>query len=679
MRNTDYPEKKKPILWLLVIYAASVTVRCLLAMATKDFPTVYIDEYLYYGLGRSVATSGSLTYFGQPAVYNYIIYPLIISPVYGLFGYGANYFRLIQVWNILLMSLSVFPIYGLCHAMVLKRKTALLMTGLFMLMPCFILGEFVYSEAVIYPMFFALMYCIYQNLRTSRIKYTAWIGVLGAMLFFSKPGAIVPAAAGLLFFAGRAAVRKDGKAGLHVLAGAGCLAVSFIAMKLIIEKVLGYQGSLLSVYDEQVSLSYSSGNEYFFRSVGKYPYYFILAGSLLPFMASLWYFPEYDREDKQFYVFAIICSLLTMVGTAWVVNRPEHKDILFLRYVEMYLPVLLTFIMIPRKEGHTVPEKSRRAIEILCVLILVYMTVCTVVWGSTTGIGETKESHFLISLAALFTGNVMGTANIIIVFLAGLTLYLFARKTDRKSMTGICCATLVLFTVLNNIAGYITTSQNSDSRLADETAEIHQRLGDREYVHVYTGTQCDYGLDVNSRRNISWITEKEFLNNIMQNHGVYVPFVPSSARGMRAVYKTPDTDTLIVDENIYQYLRFSNTTSSFVSKYDSFEVVSFSKGERIVDSVMARSKNKSKDAADSYTLIVYNEEWLTHPVKIRLNIQSPSEQDFMISANGDHAAKLQAGSYWYEIETRDPASEYQLTAMSSSIQISDYEIMTLSE
>ena len=37
-------------------------------------------------------------------VYNYIIYPLILSPVYLLFGHGTDYFRLIQLWN---MELSI--------------------------------------------------------------------------------------------------------------------------------------------------------------------------------------------------------------------------------------------------------------------------------------------------------------------------------------------------------------------------------------------------------------------------------------------------------------------------------------------------------------------------------------------------------------------------------------------
>ena len=95
MQKANRQEKRKTILWLLLIYICSVAVRYILALATRDFPTVYIDEYLYYGLGRSIATKGSLLLYGQPAEYNYIIYPLVLSPIYLLFGHGTNYIRAI--------------------------------------------------------------------------------------------------------------------------------------------------------------------------------------------------------------------------------------------------------------------------------------------------------------------------------------------------------------------------------------------------------------------------------------------------------------------------------------------------------------------------------------------------------------------------------------------------------
>lgn len=667
MHKSDRSENKTTILWLLLIYIGSVVIRYILALATKHFPTVYIDEFLYYSLGRSIATEGTLLYSGQPATYNYIIYPLVLSPIYFLFGHGTNYFIVIQLWNIILMSLSVFPFYGLCNAIVQKQKTALWLTALFMLFPCFILGEFIYSEAIIYPMFFTLMYCVYRYLKDNRLKYTIWMGILGTLLYYSKPGAVLPAILALLFFAGKAIIKKSGKAGLQVLAGAGCLAACFFALKLIAEQVLGYQGALLSVYDDQVIASKGYNIEYFFSTAGRYPYYFVLAGGVLPFLMSLWRYSEYEKEEKQYYLFLIICSLLTMIGTAWIVNRPERKEILYLRYVEMYIPILLAYCIAPGGEEHEI-RRPHKTTEILCFVILGYIAACTAIWGSTTGIGAQNESHFLISLAYLFTRNVMGIANVLIVTLSGLTLYLLVRKTEKQTITRICFILMALMLMINNIQGYITTGDNSDKKLANETEEVHQLLGDREYIHVYADDQSDYGLDVNSRYNIFRINERDFLNHIKQNNGIYVPFVPASYRGMTAVNTSPDIDILIMDEKIYQRVKFSEKTSGFISSDNSLQIVNFYRNDRIVDCILD-CKNNSK-----YTLTVFNEKWLHQPIKIRLEMSSKTVQDMDFMGNEHHTIPLSEERSWYEIEITEPVEEYTITVMDDSISFYNYEI-----
>ena len=677
MQKTDRLEKRKTVIWLLVIYACSVMIRYLLALATRHYPTVLIDEFLYYSLGRSVATEGSLLYLGQPALYNYILYPLILSPVYLLFGQGADYYRLIQLWNIILMSLSVFPFYGLCKAMVRKEKTALWMTAIFMTLPQFILGEYIYSEAIIYPMFYTLIYCIYRNLKEDKIKYTIWIGILGTLLYYTKPGAVVPAVLALILAAGKAIKGKSRQAGIHVLAGLGCLAVSFFAIKLIVEQVFGYHGALLSVYDDQVFASKTYNMEYFFSSAAKYPYYFVLAGGILPLLVSVWQYPEYDREDKQYYWFLMICALVTMIGTAWMVNRPERKDMLYLRYVEMYLPVLYIYIMLPHEAKPALPERSGRAKEVVCWLILAYVAVCTFVWGATTGIGEQFDHHFLISLSVLFTGRVKGIANILIIFLAGSTLYLLAAKTEKQKLVKYSCMVLAAIVVINNIQAYCITAMNTDSKQNEETKAVYQRIGDKEYIHVYAEDQSDYGLDVYSRRNISGITDREFEANIAQNNGVYVPFIPASARGMTAVNQTPDVDMLIFDEPVHKRIKFSSDTYGFISEDNSFQIVSFTRGARIVDSVMDGDSLPTLHPGSACTLKIYKDEWAQSPVMIRLEIESQTDQDMYVTTDESNTFPLKEGHYWYQIELPEPAGEYTISVQSDDITIHNYEIISI--
>ena len=676
MIKNDRLEKKRTVLWLVLIYIFSVLIRYLLGLVTKSFPTVSIDEFLYYSLGRSIATKGSLLYLGQPAVYNYIVYPLILSPVYLLFGQGTNFFRVIQLWNIILMSLAVFPFYGLCYAMVQKRKAALWLTGFFMLLPMNILGEFIYSEAIIYPLFFTLMYCVYRYLKDCKIKYTIWIGILGVLMYYSKPGAVLPAILALLLFAGKAVCKKSGKAGFQVLAGLLCLTTGFFLMKLLAEKVFGYQGTWLSVYDDQAIESKNYNIEYFYNTAVKYPYYFYLAGGILPIVVSLWNYCNYSREDKQYYVYLIICTFLTMIGTAFVVNRPERKEILYLRYVEMYLPVLLVFIAVPEKEHQQLTSHSRKVNEILGHLILGYVTVCTVIWGCTIGVGELKDAHFLVSLASislafLYSNHVMGIANILIVFISGATLYLLVRKTEMQWVKRICCILMVFLTILNNIQGYVISGDNTDKKLEEETLEIHQRLGNKEYIHVYAQDQCDFGLDVNSRYNIFRITEADFVNNIRQNRGIYTPFIPESVRGMKAVYQTPDIETIIIDEKIYRNIKLSNETSNFISADNSFQIVSFSKNVRMIDCVLDNQNDST------YLLTIYNDVWLQLPVKICLEIESPTEQNMSIMGEELYSIQIEKGRNKYEVDISEPVETYIISFQDNSVSVNNFDIMTL--
>ena len=194
---------------VLLIYCGFVIIRFIFSCLTTAMPTVGIDEFLYYSLGRSIATEGRLLFRGQPALYNYFIYPLFLSPVYMIFPEGADFYRIIQCWNAILMNLGVFPIYALCRKTLRNDKRALWVSAAFLLFPDFSLSEFIFSEAVIYPLFFWLVYLIYLQLEEKKLSRFIGIGILGAVLYYTKPGAVVPAVVSLLFFLIHGLVRKE--------------------------------------------------------------------------------------------------------------------------------------------------------------------------------------------------------------------------------------------------------------------------------------------------------------------------------------------------------------------------------------------------------------------------------------------------------------------------------------
>ena len=661
------------ILPLLLIYAACVGVRYLLAVLGSNFPTVYIDEFLYYGIGRSIATEGTLLYSGQPATYNFIAYPLVLSPVYALFGHGTNYYRVIQLWNIMLMNLSVFPVYGLCSAMLQKRKNALWLTVLIMMLPCFILGQFIYSEVIIYPMFFTLMYCIYRNLGETRLKYAILIGVLGAVMYNAKPGAIIPAALALFLFAGKAIRAKNKKSWIALLAGLLSFAAVFLLFKLLTEQVFGYRGTLLSIYDEQAIGSPDLNHDFIFGVLIKYPYYFLLAIGILPFLVSMRNYHSCDRRDKQFYLFQVVCVMVTVVGIVWTINRPERRGLLYLRYFEMYLPLLFIYCLNPGTEKQPqAAGKTRKATEITAWVMLAYATVATVVWGCTAGIGETHDSHFQISLASLYIRNSAGFANILIVFLAAASLFLLARKKEKRTLAWICTGLYAVTALLSNIGGYLNGADNTNPTLSKEVEELHEIIGDTEYLCVCT-ERCDYGMDIRSRQNINRVIFDDFANNLIENRGVYTPFVPSSARGMTAVNKTPEVEMIIIDEGIYPFIQVSGEAESFISAQKSFLVVRFPKGARVADCIMYM-RNGQEDGSATCVLEIFNEDLLNKPLRITIDIESPVDQDMELDFGDTMTIPLNQGRYTYELNSEGPVQKFAFSVRERNIQVHGFEV-----
>ena len=678
MRKKKQVQEHTPVLMLLLIYAGFVLTRFLLAMATRHYPTVSIDEFLYYSLGRSIATEGSLLYHGQAALYNYIVYPLVIAPIYGLFPQGTNYYQLIQLWNIIIMTSSVFPIYGICNALLHDRKKALWITALCMLMPQYILGEYIYSEVVIYPLFFTVMYCVFCYLKTPKMGYAAWTGILGAVLYYTKPGAVLPAIAALLLFAVRAVIGKSSKNGLQVLAGTAGFIMPFFALKILAEKGFGYQGSPFSLYDEQMTQYLNINTEYFFRNAGLYPYYFLLACGVLPFVVSACRYREYTKEERQYYLFAILCVLVTMIGVSWLINRPEKKDILYLRYVEMYIPVFLVYSVLPGREEPVIePSLTRKTSCLPGIILIAYAIFCTAVWGCTAGTGRyAYDHHFLVSLAILFHPHITGITNILVMFICGAALYLTVGKTERNILVKICCGLFVTLTLLNNIQGYASTAGNTDKEQALETAQVHQMIGDQEYLFVYTEDKSDFGLDVNSRRNVFQVTSYDFIDHLRKNGGVYVPFVPVSMRGMNAQKETPDVDLLVVDEYAYRCIQF-NSASEDISFDNSMKVVRIRKGEQILSALMINAAYPTVGIGSSVALRIYQEELLQEPVKLRLEIESDVSQNLEIVGNGRVSIQLNEGRSWYEIEMNNPADEYILNVRDHEIQVHSFEVTQL--
>lgn len=669
--------RKNQAVMLILLYLGCAGIRYLLCLLTSEYPSVGIDEFLYYSLGRSIANSGSLLYRAQPAQYPYFLYPMVLSPVYALFPAGSDFYRLLQLWNSLLMNAAVFPIYGICRKLFTDPGKAVGITAVSMLLPDFMLGGFIFSEVLIYPLFFGLFYEIISIIYEKKQRSFIWTGILGACLYFTKPGAVVPAVTALLLFCLESFFRKDRKERAGALLGTGAMAAAFAVLWAILRFFLGYTGSVLGVYDMQLETADGLNLDRFIQTAALYPYYFTLAGGIIPAAVVLTRRRGWRQENKRWLTIGSISLGIVMLGTAWLINRREDTNILFLRYMDMYLPLGLMACFLPYEEA--VDRNERKYNTIPAILLLAYTVICTAVAGSTAGVGQKVGDHFQLGTAMLCMDNVKGIADVLIYALCALGICCILKENWKKLTIRIVCGAIACLIMAANISGYTINKGNANHTVGEEGRNTKEMVGENDYLYIFTNDKLvgDGGLNVYSKHNVSWITMNDLFNHLYPDGGIYQPFVPASARGMTAENLTPDVEQIVFDDTAYPLVKFSENARVTFSPGSRYCVVQFEKGKRIADSIMGNVFVHSLDVNTPGVLIVFKEEWLNEPIQLTFDIESPVDQTMtFLSDKFKYQIPLVQGRNHYAFKIAGPAEAYNISVETEQIQVHGYEIKT---
>ena len=650
---------KKTALFLIIGYVGISLLRFLLALFTSAYPLLYLDEYLYYSLARSIATEGKLLFRGQLADYSYILYPLVLSPVYLFFRDGANFYRLIQLWNILIMTTAIFPIYGLCCAMIEDKKKAFLLTLAFMLLPDFILGQIILSEAIIYPLFHTLLYCAYRYIVTKDSKQLLFMGGLGALLYYAKPGSVLPSIVFLLVFLIRAIREKNQRQAVFCLAGAAVFCAVYFAFQFLIHSVFGYQGDSLSIYENQIAGKNDWHLDVFFQMIPAYLYYFILACGIIGFVYPLKTYRHWQKEQKLFAVSVLICLLAMIVGTCWVINRHEYATkIVHLRYIAMYIPLTLLFCFLPaetesKPKGKALPPRKP---AMLPLALLIFTAVCAVIYGVGSMDGFPSCYPFL-SLCAILLGGSIPTSMqpvcvILVILCCAACYFLLENRKNKMNLPRICVWVMIPLMLVNGISGYASLRETMTAEYARQAAEFSEIADGGEYIYVYTDELYpDFGLDVNNRKNTRFVTLNDLFDHLYTENGCYVPFVPRGMRGVLTTETLPDTDFFVFDKTSYTMIQPSAYAAvEKLSQGDAFYAVHVTKGKPMADSIIGNVKANVLARENTGLLIVYNPELMGRTVTMRFEIESDAAQTFTIlSTTETYALALSPGRAWYEV------------------------------
>jgi len=142
------------IIGLGALVLASALVRLWLGRRVAA-PWIMVDELIYSELAKSFAASGEFRIRDQPAGGYGVVYPVLISPAFGLFDAVPTAYAAAKAINALVMSLAAVPAYALARR-VLAPGPSLVAALLTVAVPSLVYTGMLMTENLFYPVFLTL-------------------------------------------------------------------------------------------------------------------------------------------------------------------------------------------------------------------------------------------------------------------------------------------------------------------------------------------------------------------------------------------------------------------------------------------------------------------------------------------------------------------------------------------
>ena len=351
----------KPWQVLLAMYALFSVLRALIAVYTTATPVVQPDEALYLHLSHSIIRRGELLFRGQPIHYEYILYPLLLSPLH-LLPENISMFRAIQVFNALAMNLAVFPAYALAKDITGRRSYGLLIALLTLLMPDLFMTRHVMAESVGFPLTLAACWAFYTSYDAPPRFRTALLwGAMGFLLYALKPGLLALPACFYLMLGFRAIRQRKYKRLLHALSSVLILVCFYGAYRMLLIHGLRMPTEQLSLYQSQTHPFDLAHIIQVINGLFVYGLYVPLAFAFFPLLFPLSHLRAFAPRQRDMLAVFGLALLATVLGTVYVIYYDEvfkgadpYAARIHIRYLSAFLPVMTAFLFSPALEGRRV-------------------------------------------------------------------------------------------------------------------------------------------------------------------------------------------------------------------------------------------------------------------------------------------------------------------------------------
>jgi hypothetical protein len=177
------------VVGLTAIVAVAAGFRILLVRAATE-PKVFGDEVIYTDLAKNIALHGRPLLRGHLEIGYSVLYPLFLSPAYGLASDGAAAFAAAKTMNAVAMALTAIPTYALARR-VLSHGWSLGVAGLVVLEPWTAYASFTMTESLFLPSFTAFALLLVRMLERATAARQLLVLITLALLIGIRPQALV--------------------------------------------------------------------------------------------------------------------------------------------------------------------------------------------------------------------------------------------------------------------------------------------------------------------------------------------------------------------------------------------------------------------------------------------------------------------------------------------------------
>lgn len=174
---------------IIVMFFIAVIVYGIIASLFTSTVHAVVDEELYVALAKSFHYKGRFEVDGSIVDYNCVLYSMLISLAYYVYSPERILF-LMRLIGIISMCSAVFPIYFLSQKVLEDNRSAIIFSGMTLILPYMFDGMYLMQEVLSYPLFLWTVYFLYMTHEKLNVtKGGIWLvlcAVFSVLCFFTK-------------------------------------------------------------------------------------------------------------------------------------------------------------------------------------------------------------------------------------------------------------------------------------------------------------------------------------------------------------------------------------------------------------------------------------------------------------------------------------------------------------